>query len=251
MRKATLTKVKYISLVILAGMIGVNIVFIFYAQETPAQVSASPYTGSVIYIQPLGDVESGKLDVVEGILRDNFKNRIQILPPQKLLRSHQVRSRDQYDASELMDWAKTRIPGDAFRYIALLDEDIFSGRYNFIFGQAQLPGKVSVISLARFAETGRDLQPPEKNLFTRRLTGLVLHELGHTFGLAHCHNAKCVMRFANSMIELDNQSIHYCPECLERLRWVGVLDIFTGDGDAVTYLQAGPLTGEPNGRTIR
>lgn len=250
MRREALTKLKYISLVVVILLAGYNIVLIFSARETSAQVGTSPYTGSVIYVQPLGDIEPEKTAVVREILEDNFNRKIVFLPSKGLKRSHYVRSRGQYEASKLMSWAAGQMPQDTFRYIALLDEDIFTGRYNYIFGQAQMPGKLSIVSLARFVEPNRDIQPPERPLFKRRITNLLLHELGHTLGLAHCRHEKCVMHFANSVIELDNQSVHYCPECLEKLRWAGIIDIFIEDSEALRYLQTSRVTGDNNG-TIR
>jgi archaemetzincin len=251
MLKGALNKIRYISLALLIALAVANAVFILNSREAPAATSTSPFAGSVIFVQPLGDVEPGKLSVLEDVIKDNFDMECRMLLAQKLQRAHYVRTREQYDAMKLMSRAKQHIPLDAFRYIVVLDEDIFSERCNFIFGQAQVPGKVCIVSLNRFADPERDLLPSEINLFKIRLTKLLLHELGHTFGLSHCRNEACVMHFANSMVELDNQSAHYCPECLERLRWVGILDILTDDGDAMTFLSNGTTNGESNGYTIR
>ena len=44
-----------------------------------------------------------------------------------------------------------------------------------------------------------------------------VHELGHTLGLAHCPNAKCVMHFSNSLADTDRKGSVLCPVCQRRV----------------------------------
>ena len=46
--------------------------------------------------------------------------------------------------------------------------------------------------------------------------GLVIHELGHAFGLRHCYNARCAMYYSNSIFETDNKMPHFCEICDRR-----------------------------------
>jgi len=41
----------------------------------------------------------------------------------------------------------------------------------------------------------------------------VLHELGHTFGLTHCAEAKCVMSLATHVGSVDDKEERYCARC--------------------------------------
>jgi archaemetzincin len=44
-----------------------------------------------------------------------------------------------------------------------------------------------------------------------------VHELGHTFGLEHCENARCVMHFSNSLADTDWKQAKFCSQCRPKL----------------------------------
>jgi archaemetzincin len=220
--------------------------------DNPAAMGYSNYlSGDIIYIQPLGDIGNNKLKIISHILDERFNKQVCILPPRRLPSSFLDRDRGQYDAAKLMEWAERNIPEDAYRYIVLVDWDIFSGRFNFIFGQARLRGKTTIISLYRYALAGRPLPPDGIPLFKERISKLLMHELGHNFGLRHCGDVECVMHFANSLADVDSQSSHYCRECREKLRRLSVLDVLSDTGDAVIYVEPSVATGETDGYKVR
>ena len=41
----------------------------------------------------------------------------------------------------------------------------------------------------------------------------VIHELGHTFGLIHCHIPTCVMRSSTYVEDIDQKSANLCIRC--------------------------------------
>jgi len=215
---------------------------------------SDPVSGDVIYIQPLGGVERDKLNSIKAILDRRFNKKVVLLAGNALPKSFRDDERDQYDAGLLRIWSMQNVPGDAFRFITVIEEDIFTGRYNFIFGQAQLPGKVSVISLHHFASSARSLFPSERRLFETRIEKLIMHELGHNFGLQHCSDENCVMHYANSMFDMDTAGAYYCDECLGKLRGLSMIGVLTETGDAVIYTEPTEPTvrsGESNGYTLR
>jgi archaemetzincin len=242
---------KYIILVVILMMAGLDVYLVATNAEPESRGDHNPFMGEIMYIQPAPNVESDKLVIISHIIEANFNKSVNILPPQQMKRSFYDRGRQQYDATKIISWAKEHIPPGAFRIIVVLDDDIFSSEYNFIFGQAEMSGKECVISLARFADPSRPLEPKEEKLFTKRLASLLLHELGHTMGLSHCGDPSCVMQFANSMRELDGQPIHYCLDCLKEIRHNGYFDVLTETGDAVLYLRSTSSGGENNVNSIR
>ena len=54
-------------------------------------------------------------------------------------------------------------------------------------------------------------------IFKDRVLKGLLHEVGHSFGLEHCHN-ECVMNPPKSMEEWDSRPVGYCPSCIVDLK---------------------------------
>jgi archaemetzincin len=117
--------------------------------------------------------------------------------------------RQQYRADDFLKVARNQ-PGD--RVLVVTDCDLYAGDLDFALGLADSPGKRAVISLFRL-RTGAD-----KETFRRRAVKEAVHELGHTFGLPHCANPGCVMRFSNSLADTDRKGSQWCESCEQELQ---------------------------------
>lgn len=106
------------------------------------------------------------------------------------------------------------IPSGFDRVVGVTHVDSVIPPFNFVFGIAEINGKRAIISTARLIE---------HNLEITELRALkeVLHELGHTLGLAHCLNPKCVASFSNTLSDTDRKGPGFCSDCYQRLlnRW--------------------------------
>ena len=98
------------------------------------------------------------------------------------------------------------------RILGILDSDIYVQELNFIFGEAEYPGKAALISLWRLRPEFYG-EAPNNELFVERSTKEAVHELGHTLGLKHCSNPFCVMYFSNSIFETDRKQSLFCNKC--------------------------------------
>ena len=99
---------------------------------------------------------------------------------------------------------------EGFYLVGIVMADGFVEGLNFVFGLASPPMRVASVYLARMRLNGLDL------LWERSLK-VTVHELGHLFGLEHCSNPGCVMRFSNSLVELDEKGSRFCEVCRARL----------------------------------
>jgi archaemetzincin len=65
--------------------------------------------------------------------------------------------------------------------------------------------------------TARLLFGANDELFRARLLKEAVHELGHTLGLDHCSDPRCVMHFSNKLADTDVKGDAYCDRCVARL----------------------------------
>jgi archaemetzincin len=102
------------------------------------------------------------------------------------------------------------------RVVGVVDVDLYVSRLNFVFGEANVSSGTAIISLCRLRPEYYGLDPDEA-LFLERATKEIVHELGHTFGLGHCPDSKCVMHFSNSLADTDLKEAHFCDKCRPKI----------------------------------
>jgi archaemetzincin len=120
--------------------------------------------------------------------------------------------RRQHDANSIMQLVSDITPPQAVKSVGLLKIDLFIPIFSYIFGQAALNGKTAIASLYRLRN---ELYGLRQNyiLQIERLRKVVIHELGHTFGLTHCFHPGCVMRSSTYVEDIDQKGIHFCSVC--------------------------------------
>jgi len=134
------------------------------------------------------------------------------------------------DLSEFYDSARRQYNGNALlkqidcmsfpetsKTIGIFNVDLFIPILTFIFGQAFLGGETGIASLYRLNNEmyGMDVN---NQLLLERFKKEVIHELGHTFGLIHCMNPRCVMRSSNYVEDIDQKEQHLCLSCTTKLK---------------------------------
>ena len=130
--------------------------------------------------------------------------------------------RQQCLSSEILKTILESASTDDNKILGITEVDLFIPIFTYIFGEAQLDGRAGLISLARLKPQLYD-EPPDDapspcvqelgELYKLRALKEAVHELGHTFGLKHCPEPNCVMRFANNIGEVDSKEYTFCPSC--------------------------------------
>lgn len=177
-----------------------------------------------LLLQPCGNVSFDIISRLQEDLESNVNVKVMVstetITPPMLYYNW---SRRQYLASEVLNWLYSRLENLGYdRILGVCNIDAYVPPLNFVFGLADPVKGVALVFLPRlkpeFYGEKRDFEK-----FYRRLFKEVLHELGHTFGLEHCTNRKCVMSFSNSILDVDFKEAAFCNKCVSRLSRVGIV----------------------------
>lgn len=120
--------------------------------------------------------------------------------------------RRQYDGNRILKEIDSMSSSQFIKKVGLFRVDLFIPILTYIFGQATLNGCTGIASLYRLRNEQYGMKKDEDLLFDR-FRKVVIHELGHTFGLIHCHIPTCVMRSSTYVEDIDQKSHNLCIKC--------------------------------------
>ncbi len=164
-------------------------------------------------IIPLGEVPRSIMERIREELKPTYHMIATITPAVQLPKSAFNRLRGQYRSDLLLDFLEKNHEG---RILGITAEDMYADKLNFVFGQAKINGRVSIISICRLnPEFYR--QPKNDELFQERAVKEAIHELGHCLGLGHCAKKTCVMSFSNTIADVDRKTKGLCEMCQVQL----------------------------------
>ena len=125
--------------------------------------------------------------------------------------------RNQYNSSSLLAQLIGNPPQDAGRILGVCSFDLCIPILTFVFGEAQLEGIGAIVSACRLKNEFYGGKP-DNHLLMERFLKESTHELGHTFGLYHCHTPGCVMTNSTFVEDIDEKSVLFCRECSAIIR---------------------------------
>jgi archaemetzincin len=167
-----------------------------------------------ITLKPLGNIADETTEELKDRVGGIFHCPIEIKAGFSDLAQAYNPERKQYLSSKLL--ASLEKEGRDERVVGVADVDLYIPRLNFVFGEADIVSGTAIISLCRLRPEYYGLDPDEA-LFLKRATKEIVHEVGHTFGLGHCPNNKCVMHFSNSLADTDLKEAHFCNKCRPKI----------------------------------
>jgi archaemetzincin len=170
-----------------------------------------------IYIRPVGEVDEKMIKYLTDELPLMFNKMVTPLPSIPVPPQSYDDQRQQCLSSEILKAILQNAPEDNNKTLGITENDLFIPIFTYIFGEAQLDGRAALISLARLKPEYPE-ETPNSELYKLRTLKEAVHELGHTFGLKHCPESACVMRFANNIIEVDSKEYAFCPNCMDLIK---------------------------------
>ena len=173
--------------------------------------------GRPICIRPVGTIDEDVLRRLRKEIGDYLEAPVVVLDPVGIPDGSFEKGRNQYNSTKILKEVLGGAPPGAFKILGLIDRDLCIPILTFVFGEAQLGGIASVVSLARLRQEFHGLAP-DARVFRDRLHKECLHELGHAFGLIHCPDGGCAMRLSNTVLDVDRKERTYCADCLAAVR---------------------------------
>jgi archaemetzincin len=186
---------------------------------------------TIIALIPIAIDEKDKkiiFDPLTSHLASIYNASITILtdPPQLVdsFRALFNEQRNQLNSDKLLHYLATTIIKDNtgsydlknIIILGICNFDAYSSGLNFVFGQASLTGGVAAIYLPRLRQEFYGISA-DISIFIERVLKESTHEVGHTFGLAHCPKQSCVMHFSNSIVDTDRKAKDFCNVCGNKL----------------------------------
>ncbi len=164
-----------------------------------------------IVLVPIGNLESDVLPGLREGLRRIFREEVAVGEPVSLPDHARSDLRGQYEAETVLDAvARSGRGAGTDRRLGITDADLYVPGLNFVFGLAKQGN--AVISLHRLHQSFYHRREDRK-VFCRRVLVEAVHELGHTYGLSHCRDPRCVMYFSSTIAETDRKGPNFCPAC--------------------------------------
>jgi archaemetzincin len=125
--------------------------------------------------------------------------------------------RHQYLTYRIIKELLTQEPKDAHKILGITDVDLCTPVLEYVFGEAQMNGKVAIISTYRLRQEFYH-HPADEDLLSLRIKKVIMHEIGHCFGMYHCDDNECAMYLANNIFTLDCKKAYFCPRCNDFLK---------------------------------
>jgi archaemetzincin len=171
----------------------------------------------LVDIVPIGDVPAQVKREASAGLRSVYDCDVTVHDPQSIPDGAFDRNRSQHRAEEFIEL--TSRVGRGEKNIGITTKDLYYRRRNYVFGLAYLNGNGSVVSTYRLqtSSDGGITSKPHSEVFADRVRKEIVHEIGHTFGLEHCDNERCVMSFSPTVREVDKKEQNLCGSCSQSL----------------------------------
>ena len=172
--------------------------------------------GRIILVM-LSEINEHILEVLKQGLEQTFNRVVETRAKIRSLDNAYAPSRNQYISPRLLSRLRRIKKGSGDKILGIVDVDLYSPEFDFVFGEAEIGSGVATVSLYRLRPECYGLRPNAK-VFEERAVTEAVHELGHLYHLGHCLNPKCVMHFSTSLVNIDMKGKTFCSKCQQELK---------------------------------
>jgi archaemetzincin len=170
-----------------------------------------------VSVQPLGPFDATLFDRIASSLTSELSVTVQRESSIDLPRAAYYARNRRYRAERLLDFLRGRVAAPVNRILGVTEVDISTTAHGVadwgILGLGDLPGPACVISMFRCRRNARDAAQVHFRMVTT-----CVHEVGHTLGLDHCSDTRCLMTDARGTVRtIDQSSGRLCNRCRARL----------------------------------
>lgn len=163
-----------------------------------------------IIISPIGEVPAWVCSIIMVGMTPIFEFKTQVLQLLDDIEFAYDRERDQYHSTLILEELEKKAPDHCLKILAVTKEDLFIPILTHVYGEAQLGGVASIVSIFRLVE---DAIADPHGKGRDRIVKEAAHELGHTFDLRHCEDPGCIMHYCRKLDDVDNKSERFCRYC--------------------------------------
>ena len=169
----------------------------------------------LIILQPLEFNDESLLHYLEDSVEKFYPVEIIVANSRNFPKTFYYKPRNRYRADSTIRWLKQIKPDSATSIVGITNKDVSVNKGVYkdfgVMGLGYKPGESCVVSTFRLRKS-----VTSQNHFRQRLFKVVVHEMGHNFGLPHCSNEECVMVDAEGQMKLDKEK-DLCESCRAKL----------------------------------
>lgn len=170
----------------------------------------------VVFLQPLEFSDTPTLSFLKDSIEKFYSVAIVVAAEKNFPLNCYYLPRNRYRADSTIKWLKQIKPDSATSIVGITNEDVSVNKgvhkdYG-VMGLGYKPGNACVVSTFRLRKTATS-----QKHFRERLFKVVVHEMGHNFGLYHCPDETCIMVNAEGQMKLDGEK-DLCNSCKAKLR---------------------------------
>ncbi len=169
-----------------------------------------------VILQPLHSFSAKTLQYLKDSIEQFYPVKVIVAPLKEFPVNVYYHPRNRYRADSTIKWLKQIVPDSVRLIVGLTDADISTSKGLYkdygVMGLGYHPGKACVVSTVRLRKSATSAQQLQQRIFK-----VVVHEMGHNFGLSHCPEQSCIMVDAEGRMKLDDEK-GLCTNCKAKLK---------------------------------